>query len=68
MKEKALLIVILFASFMQALGGEEYTDIPTWTIGDEWVYQADVYYASTNGSFDGTIYNLTIKVIEITSI
>ena len=70
MKAKALLIGILFAMpiYVALDRDEEYTDIPTWTIGDEWVYQADVYYASPNGSFDGTVYNLTTKVIEITSI
>jgi len=44
-------------------------DIPTWCIGDEWVYTADpVSYYSDNGSFDGKIENLKREVVNITTI
>ena len=44
-------------------------DIPTWCIGDEWIYTADpVSYYSENGSFDGKIENFKREVIGVTTI
>jgi hypothetical protein len=41
-------------------------DIPTWYLGDEWIYTIDpLYYSSPNGSFSGTIQNLKQKVVGI---
>jgi len=44
-------------------------DIPTWYVGDEWIYTADpVSFQSDNGSFSGKIENLKRKVVGITTI
>lgn len=44
-------------------------DIPTWYMGDEWVYDADpVTYNSDNGSFNGKIENLKREVSSIITI
>ena len=44
-------------------------DIPTWYMGDEWIYTADpVSYYSDNGSFNGKIENLKREVVGITTI
>ena len=44
-------------------------DIPTWYLGDEWIYTADpVSYNSDNGSFNGKIENLKREVVGITTI
>jgi len=44
-------------------------DIPTWYIGDEWIYTADpVSFQSDNGSFNGKIENLKRKVMGIMTI
>jgi len=44
-------------------------EIPTWYMGDEWIYDADpVTYNSDNGSFNGKIENLKREVIGITTI
>ncbi len=40
--------------------------MPAWSIGDVWTYNADVYLDSPNGSFDGTITDLTVSVAGIT--
>jgi len=44
------------------------TDIPTWYIGNKWIYQADIYSDSENGIFDLTSNDLTITVVDITNI
>lgn len=44
-------------------------DIPTWYMGDEWVYTADpVSFISDDVSFVGTIQDFTRKVVAITTI
>ncbi len=44
-------------------------DIPTWWIGDSWIYTADpVSYYSQNGSFDGRIEDLKREVLDVTTI
>src|SRR4030042_1060066 len=44
-------------------------DIPTWYVGDEWIYTADpVSFQSDNGSFSGKIENLKRKVVGISII
>lgn len=41
-------------------------DVPTWYLGDEWVYTIDpLYYSGPNGSFSGTIQNLKQKVVGL---
>jgi len=42
-------------------------DIPTWSVGDQWVYKVDpLYFSIPNASFSGTIQNFKQKVIGIT--
>jgi hypothetical protein len=44
-------------------------DIPTWYMGDEWVYTADpVSFISDDFSFVGTITDFTRKIADITSL
>ena len=44
-------------------------DIPTWQMGDEWIYTADpVSYNSDSGSFIGRIENFKREVIGVTTI
>jgi len=47
----------------------ESCDIPTWCVGDSWIYTADpVTYFSQNGSFDGKIDDLKREVLGVTTI
>jgi hypothetical protein len=68
MKSKIILPIFLAVSlFTGSLPaacekGGETTDIPTWFVGDTWVYDTDIYVQSPNGSFDGTLENLTFSV------
>lgn len=42
-------------------------DIPTWSVGDQWVYNVDpLYFSIPNASFSGSIQNFKQKVIEMT--
>jgi hypothetical protein len=44
-------------------------DIPTWQMGDEWIYTADpVSYNSDSGSFIGRIKNFKREVVDIITI
>jgi hypothetical protein len=41
-------------------------DVPTWYLGDQWIYTIDpLYYSGPNGSFSGTIENFKQKVVDI---
>lgn len=69
------LIIIILASSYSALDIQstkllnENNDVPTWYIGDEWVYTADpVFFSGETGSFSGIIQNFKHKVIDITDI
>ena len=75
--ELSLIIIFLFIGasvFPSALTTNNNStidscDIPTWYMGDEWVYDADpVTYNSDKGSFNGKIENLKREVIGITTI
>jgi hypothetical protein len=47
--------------------GKNQADIPTWYLGDEWVYTVGpLSYSSPNGSFSGTIENFRQEVVQIT--
>jgi len=42
-------------------------DIPTWSMGDQWVYKVDpLYFSTPNASFSGAIQNFKQKVIGMT--
>ena len=63
-----LLVMVMLVTPLHAHNerDENSTDIPTWYVGDTWVYDMDIYYSSENGSFDGTIYNFTTTVVNVT--
>ncbi len=44
------------------------TDIPTWAIGDTWIYESSVFFEGENGSFDGCIQNLGQTVVELVNL
>ncbi len=46
---------------------DNQTDIPTWHVGDTWIYDADIYSDSDNGTFDLSSTDLTITVIDVTT-
>ena len=54
-------------STLHTSAGKNQADIPTWYIGDEWVYTVGpLTFSSPNGSFSGTIENFKQKIIQIT--
>jgi hypothetical protein len=54
------------SSSLQSYGRISEGDVPTYYLGDEWVYTIDpLYYSGPNGSFSGTIENLKQKVVGI---
>ncbi|RLE41412.1 hypothetical protein DRJ16_06340, partial [Candidatus Woesearchaeota archaeon] len=44
------------------------TDVPTWGVGDQWVYDADIFSDSENGLFDISSNDLTMTVTDIDTV
>ena len=47
---------------------QNQTDVPTWTVGDNWVYEADIFSDTENGLFDIFSDNLTLTIENLTSV
>jgi hypothetical protein len=52
----------LLPSNVTGLLNEEIVDVPTWVIGDTWVYEADIYSDSEQGLFDVSSDDLSLTV------
>jgi len=61
------LFIILSSIIVVSTTGDS-TDISTWYLGDEWTYNSTIFLDSENGSFNGTITDLKMNVIDVSNI